>query len=31
MLREAVAELEEVLNSIPAPSAADTKIKLKKS
>ncbi|KAL4506801.1 hypothetical protein ABPG72_001222 [Tetrahymena utriculariae] len=29
MLREAVTELEEVLNSIPAPSAQETKLKLK--
>lgn len=29
MLSEAVTELETVLNEIPAPSAADTKLKLK--
>lgn len=31
MLREAVSELEEVLNQIPAPSSADLNSKLKSS
>jgi hypothetical protein len=29
MLKAAVKELEEVLNNIPPPSCADTKVKLK--
>lgn len=29
MLREAVAELEQILNKIPPPTAADTKLKIK--